>query len=64
MIGYGEKIRTYRVKHNLTQNELAEMLGIATSSVAMYENEEREPRREIKLKLSKLIGETVESLFF
>lgn len=64
MIGYGKKIRRYREENNLTQEDLAKIWGIAPSTIAMYENEEREPRRETKIKIANTLKQSIEKIFF
>lgn len=58
----GKKLRALRGKS--TQNETAQALGISISALAMYENGCRIPRDEIKLKIAKHYGKTVEEIFF
>ena len=43
---------------------MANAVNISISAVAMYENEERSPRDEIKLKLADYFGTTVQEIFF
>lgn len=58
----GKRLKTLR--GNSTQNETAKALGISTSALTMYENGCRIPRDEIKLKIAKHYGKTVEEIFF
>ena len=58
----GKRLRDLR--GNVTQNETAKALGISISALAMYENGNRIPRDEIKLKIAKHYGKTVEEIFF
>lgn len=58
----GKRLRDLR--GNVTQNETANALGISISALAMYENGNRIPRDEIKLKIAKHYGKTVEEIFF
>ena len=58
----GKRLRDLR--GNSTQNETAKALGISISALAMYENGNRIPRDEIKLKIAKHYGKTVEEIFF
>ena len=44
--------------------EVAKAVGISTSALWMYENGERVPRDEIKIKLAEYYDSTVESIFF
>lgn len=47
-----------------TQEEVAEDIGITKSAWAMYERGERVPRDEVKVKISKYFGKSIEELFF
>lgn len=42
----GSNIRKYRKEKNLTQKELAELVGISQNSIQRYETEQREPTFE------------------
>lgn len=44
---FNEKLRALRKEHNMTQDELAEKLGISRSAVGMYEQGRREPDFEL-----------------
>ena len=43
MSGFSERFKLLRKQHDMTQNVLAQRLGISKSSVNMYERGEREP---------------------
>jgi len=58
----GARLRALR--GNLARKTVADICGISVSALAMYENGERIPRDEVKIKLAKLYGKTVGSLFF
>ena len=62
LTGYGEKLRTLR--GNRSMDEVANAVGISRSAVGMYENEERIPRDDIKIKLAKYFKTTVSAIFF
>lgn len=47
-----------------TQKEIAKDIGITKSAWAMYERGERIPRDEVKVKIAKYFGRTIEELFF
>lgn len=47
-----------------TQEEIANEVGVTKSAWAMYERGERTPRDEIKVKIAKYFGVSVEDLFF
>ncbi|MBR3366318.1 MAG: helix-turn-helix transcriptional regulator [Lachnospiraceae bacterium] len=44
---FGEKLKALRKEQDLTQDDLAEKLGISRSAVGMYEQGRREPDFEI-----------------
>lgn len=46
------------------REEVAAAVGVSLSAVAMYENGERIPRDEIKIKLADYFKMTVQELFF
>ncbi len=62
MKGYGSKLRELRGKRS--REEVAGAVNISVSAIAMYENEERSPRDEIKLRLAEYFGESVQDIFF
>ena len=47
-----------------TQEDIASLLGISKSAWSMYEVGKRTPRDEIKVKIAKLFGKSIEELFF
>lgn len=60
-----------RVAERLTQlrgeksrEEVANAIGVSVSAISMYENGERIPRDDIKIKLANYYGESVQSIFF
>jgi len=57
-----EKLKTLR--NNRSAQEVADACGISKSALAMYETAERIPRDEIKVKLARFYGTTVEAIFF
>lgn len=58
----GEKLRKLRGKK--TKRAVAEAIGVSCSSYSKYESNERCPRDEVKKKIAKLFGTSVESIFF
>ena len=52
------------LRGNKTQDEIAKDLGITKSAWAMYERGERIPRDEVKVKIARFFGKSVEELFF
>lgn len=58
----GERLRALRGER--TQEEISKELGITKSSYAMYERVERTPRDEVKVRISKYYGISVQELFY
>lgn len=58
----GERLR--QLRGNISRKKVAEICGISVSALAMYENGERMPRDEVKIKLAALYGRSVGSLFY
>ena len=58
----GKRLQELRGKRN--QDEVAFACGISPAAVGMYERGERIPRDEIKIRLARYFGVSVEELFF
>lgn len=63
-IEVGRRIQSLRKKENLSQQKLADDLGVSVSTITMYENGMRTPRDEVKVKIAKRFNLTVEQIFF
>ena len=50
----GNKIKQLRNEHNMTQPDLANKLGVTVRTVAYYENDERQPKKDTILKICEL----------
>ena len=58
----GQRLRALR--GNRSQADIANAIGVTTMAISQYENGERIPRDEIKIKLSALFGVSVDNIFF
>ena len=58
----GEKL--IKLRGNMSQADVAAAIGISSSALSMYENNERVPRDEIKIKLADYYQKSVEYIFF
>ena len=58
----GAKLRELR--GNRTQLEVAIGVGISKSALAMYENDRRIPRDEVKVRLANYYGQSVQFIFY
>ena len=61
-IAAGAKIRAMRGTES--QQALADKLNISKSALAMYERGERIPRDEVKVRIARHFGVSIESIFF
>ncbi len=52
------------LRGNKTREDVAIAIGVSLSAIAMYENGERIPRDEIKIKIANYYNVSVESIFF
>jgi transcriptional regulator with XRE-family HTH domain len=59
----GNKIKTLRLSKPLTQNELADILGVSKSTMSNYERNISTPAPDILLKLATYFEVTVDYLF-
>lgn len=61
-----KKIGLYlaELRGDKTQKEVACDIGISISALAMYENGNRVPRDEIKIKLARYYHKSVQEIFF
>lgn len=59
-----ERLVKLRKDNNLTQDEVANSLGIAKSSLANYENGFRRPKPEIMVKIANFYNRSVQAIFF
>ena len=57
------KIKDFRMTKNLTQEEVADALGVQRTTVTMWETGKSVPRTELLPRLAELFGCTVDELF-
>lgn len=50
---FGKKIKAFRKQNNLTQQQLAERLGVAKSVISYYESGDRFPSNDVLIKLAR-----------
>lgn len=60
----GHRIKSLREKKKLSREMFCNQAGITQSALSMYENGQRIPRDEIKVKIARLLGVSIEALFF
>jgi putative transcriptional regulator len=57
------KLREYRARENLTQDDLAKKSGVTRQTIIAIENERYNPSLELAFKLSKVFRTKIEDLF-
>ena len=60
----GQRIKSLREKQNIPRDSFCREVGITQSALSMYENGQRIPRDEIKVKIARSLGVSIEALFF
>ena len=58
----GEKLKLYREKHNMTQKEIARILGVEPGTISKYELGITEPNIEPIKKLAEIFNVTIDEL--
>lgn len=61
--GYGDRIRRARERRNLTQEQLAELLGVSVASINRWEHERSYPRADQRARLCTVLGVSSDDLF-
>lgn len=56
--------RLIKARGEKKREDVAKAIGVSISAIAMYENGERVPRDETKVKLADYYNTTVQALFF
>jgi putative transcriptional regulator len=56
-------IKVYRAMHDLTQESLAEKVGVTRQTINAIENGKYDPSLELAFKLARLFGAQIEDIF-
>lgn len=56
---FAQRLRTLRIEKNLTQQELADMIGTVKSTISQYETCKREPVLSILIKLANALDVSI-----
>lgn len=62
MVECGEKLRQLRKSKHLTQQQVAQHIGISKAMISAYETDSKIPSVEVLIRLSRLFGTTVDYL--
>ena len=58
------RIKEYRAQHNMTQGELADLVGVRRETIGNLENGKYNPSLKLAVDIAQVFGCTVEDLFF
>lgn len=61
-MNFGEKLRSLRTGQKLTQQQLADRIGVAKSVVSYYESGDRFPSSDVLVKIAKVFHVTTDFL--
>lgn len=53
-----------QIRGERSREEVAKAIGVSVSAISMYENGERIPRDDIKVKIAEYYKKSVEEIFF
>ena len=56
--------RLIELRGNQSREQVAAAINVSVSAISMYENGQRIPRDEIKVRLADYYGTTVQDIFF
>jgi len=62
-MSFGDRLKEVRTKKNLTQKQLADMLGVQNTTIANYETEVSSPKEEVLLKIFDVLNVSPNFLF-
>lgn len=54
LVDFGNRLKTLRIKKKLTQQQLADLLGLTKSVMSAYENGLRYPAYDVLIKISRI----------
>ena len=57
-------LRVLRARHNLTQAELAERVGVTRQTINAIETEKYDPSLPLAFKIAAVFGQPIEEIFF
>lgn len=54
LVNFGNRLKTLRIKKKLTQQKLADLLGLTKSVISAYENGLRYPAYDVLIKIARI----------
>lgn len=62
MVDFGNRLKTLRLKANMTQDQLAKKLGLTKSVISAYETDLRLPSYDVLIRIAKIYGVSTDFL--
>ncbi len=62
MVDFGNRLKTLRLKANMTQEQLAKKLGLTKSVISAYETDLRMPSYDVLVRIARTFGVTTDFL--
>ncbi|WP_201319108.1 helix-turn-helix domain-containing protein [Paenibacillus sp. EPM92] len=63
MVEFSEILKDLMIKRNMSQPDLAEILGVSRVSISKYQNGEAFPSRQVLIKIADLFNVTIDYLY-
>lgn len=63
MSDFTTRIKEYRIKNNIKQSELADMVGVRRETIIRLEKGQYNPSLKLAVDISKVFGAPVEDIF-
>ncbi|MDI6897184.1 helix-turn-helix transcriptional regulator [Methanocella conradii] len=57
------RLKEFRARHNMTQEELAAKVGVSRQTINAIENEKYDPSLSLAFRLARCFGTAIEELF-
>lgn len=59
---FGKRFKNFRLSNNLTQKQVAKLIGIDQTNISSWENDKTRPEYENLIKLAKIYDTTIDEL--
>lgn len=57
-------LRLRELRGNIARSFVADACGVSVSALSMYENGDRIPRDDVKVRIAKFFGKSVQQIFY
>ncbi len=59
---FGKRFKNFRLSNNLTQTQVAKLIGIDQTNISSWENDKTRPEYENLIKLARIYDVTIDEL--